>query len=779
MAFFKSFQQNLPSVNISSILDSVSSRVDDLASAVSDVTYTVSDQLTEQVSTIINKVQEEEEGEDSAAGEADQQSASQEGKASRKNKRQASRDTEACNSDHGSKSNQSGDGAGGDGAQSQLEWEWRDGCWRVKKTEAELEEEERKKNEEKEWEEKRERRRREKRERQLGKEASSRENKEASQDGPLETVEEEERASAETRSSPKESSAGQDGEADDSPDKPKEPPQSPGPQTESSVSKKKKEDARGEEEAEKEESPEKDGGQEEVEEEAELPTSPSPTKKKKSDKKKGKGAKENSKKSDKASEKEKKKKSKKRKQKDGKEACTSDSEEDRGPEARQNTASVWDNKHKQSTEQEGYSSEASSGQVNSIQRIKRDSPLNELQPPPYQDEDTSVCVSRSRSGGRGTRRGSSPEHSHSPRCSSEASVDQDTESYLNKGYEEDVPSDSTAVLGPEDGSGPQLPTAYEPEPLAKYGTLDVAFEYDSSEQWLAVTVTAATDIPALKQTGNISWQVHLVLLPTKKQRAKTGVQKGPCPVFTETFKFSRVEQEALGDYAVRFRLYSVRRMKKEKVLGEKVFYLTKLNLQGKMALPVTLEPGSELTGCGSLVSVSRSAGALSYRSTGDSSTPEILLGLIYNSATGRLSAEVIQGSHFKNTASDKPTDGLFCCIKHFIGGQLYIMRDTYVKLTMLDSKGKEMSKCKTAVCRGQPNPTYKETFVFQVALFQLSEVSLVVSVFCRRSSMKPREKLGWFSLGLNSTSEEQQAHWSQMKEAEGQQVCHWHTLTDT
>ncbi|KAG7239718.1 hypothetical protein INR49_028654 [Caranx melampygus] len=390
--------------------------------------------------------------------------------------------------------------------------------------------------------------------------------------------------------------------------------------------------------------------------------------------------------------------------------------------------------------------------ANSIQRIRKDSSLTELQPPPYQDKGPAACVSSRSRSERGVRRGSSPQRCDSPRCSSEASVDQDTESYLNKGCEEDIPSDSTAVLGPEDGSGPQLPSAYEPEPLAKYGTLDVAFEYDSSEQWLAVTVTAATDIPALKQTGNISWQVHLVLLPTKKQRAKTGVQKGPCPVFTETFKFSRVEQEALGDYAVRFRLYSIRRMKKEKVLGEKVFYLTKLNLQGKIALPVTLEPGSELTGCGSVVSVSRSAGALSYRSTEDSSLPEILLGLIYNSATGRLSAEVIQGSHFKTTASDKPVN-------------------TYVKLTMLDSKGKEMSKCKTAVCRGQPNPTYKETFVFQVALFQLSEVSLVVSVFCRRSSMRPRERLGWVSLGLNSTGEEQQAHWTEMKEAEGQQLC--------
>uniref|UniRef100_A0A665WP25 Synaptotagmin XIVb n=1 Tax=Echeneis naucrates TaxID=173247 RepID=A0A665WP25_ECHNA len=412
-------------------------------------------------------------------------------------------------------------------------------------------------------------------------------------------------------------------------------------------------------------------------------------------------------------------------------------------------------------EQGGYSSEASSEQANSIQRIKADSSLAELQPPPYQDKGPAACVSSRSRSDRGVRRGSSPpQRCDSPRCSSEASVEQDTESYINKGCEEDIPSDSTAVLGPDDGSGPHLPLAYEPEPLAKYGTLDVAFEYDSSEQWLAVTVTAATDIPALKQTGNISWQVHLVLLPTKKQRAKTGVQKGPCPVFTETFKFSRVEQDALGDYAVRFRLYSIRRMKKEKVLGEKVFYLTKLNLQGKIALPVTLEPGSELTGCGSLVSVSRSAGALSYRSTEDSSFPEILLGLIYNSATGRLSAEVIQGSHFKTTMSDKPVN-------------------TYVKLTMLDSKGKEMSKCKTAVCRGQPNPTYKETFMFQVALFQLSEVSLVVSVFCRRSSMRPRERLGWVSLGLNSTGEEQQAHWTEMKEAEGQQVCHWHTLTDT
>ncbi|XP_037606885.1 synaptotagmin-14b isoform X2 [Sebastes umbrosus] len=734
MAFFKSFQQNLPSVNISSLLDSVTSRVDDLANAVSDATYAVSDQLTEQVTTIINKV---EDGENSGQ-ESGQTSTAQEG------------GSKASNA--ASKTNQSSDANEAESAQSQLEWEWRDGCWRVKKTEAELAEEEKKKKEEKELQEKKEQRRKERREKQLEKEAEAQKNKE--EDG-----EHEENADAveKTDDSGDHSTAQQRGDDGD------EPPPSPGPETESRSSKQKEE---GEAEEEVADSPEREGDDEE---EADLARSSSTVKKKKSDKKKKKGAKEGSKKSEEVSDGEKKKekgkKSKKKKKGKKAEGVLSDSEEDKGPEAvaQQNTTSAWSNKRKPSGEQGGYSSEASSERaINSIQRIKKkNSSLSETQPPPYQDESSAAARVTSRSHSeRGVRRGSSPQRCDSPHCSSEASVDQDTESYLNKGCEEDIPSDSTAVLGPEDGSGPQLPTAYEPEPLAKYGTLDVAFEYDSGEQWLAVTVTAATDIPALKQTGNIAWQVHLVLLPTKKQRAKTGVQKGPCPVFTETFKFSRVEQDALGDYAVRFRLYSIRRMKKEKVLGEKVFYLTKLNLQGKIALPVTLEPGSELTGCGSVVSVSRSAGALSYRSTEDSSLPEILVGLLYNSATGQLSAEVIQGSHFKTPASEKPVN-------------------TYVKLTMLDSKGKEMSKCKTAVCRGQPNPTYKETFLFQVALFQLSEVSLVLSVFCRRSSMRPRERLGWVSLGLNSTGEEQQAHWTEMKEAEGQQVCHWHTLGDT
>ncbi|XP_073709107.1 synaptotagmin-14b isoform X2 [Garra rufa] len=697
MAFFKSFQQSLPSVSslLDTVSNTVSTAVDDLSTAVSDVTYTVSDQLTEQVNTIINKVQTEE---DEKSRKDEAEGSSDEVQKDRRNSKLNRQETENADS---------GEGEGRRNRKSK-----KNSLWTVEIDEEEIQrekerQEEARKAEEEEWEwcyapsKGWYRKRKDPNQPQSSSPTSNNQKENSDQ------------ASKETESVTQEENASSSGKHNSEGDKHNEnangmhignsekqqDSQEMSGDTDTSVSKHEK---NGEHNSDEED----DTG-----------------------KRKDKGGKDG----------------------DCPEKGSDESEDETQDTKRQKDSSShqqrsgWRNRD---AENEECSSEASAEQV---KRKKGSNSLNELQPPPYRDKDDLKGGSRARSD---SAEGSGSEVS-------EGSEDpEDTESYLNKGYEEDAPSDSTAVLGPEDSLLPPLPETYEPEALGKYGTLDVAFEYDPSEQRLAVTVTAATDIPTLKSTGNISWQVHLVLLPTKKQRAKTGVQKGPCPIFTETFRFSCVEKEALGDYAVRFRLYSVRRMKKEKVLGEKVFYLTKLNLQGKLALPVTLEPGTSVPGCGSVVSVSRSAGALSYRSTGESSTPELLLGLLYNSTTGRLSAEVIKGSHFKNSATDK-------------------LPNTYVKLTMLDSKGKEMSKCKTSFCRGQPNPTYKETFVFQVALFQLSEVTLQVSVYSRQSSMKRRERVGWVALGLNSTTEEQEEHWTQMKESEGQQVCHWHTLLDS
>uniref|UniRef100_A0A8B9JMC2 Synaptotagmin XIVa n=1 Tax=Astyanax mexicanus TaxID=7994 RepID=A0A8B9JMC2_ASTMX len=389
----------------------------------------------------------------------------------------------------------------------------------------------------------------------------------------------------------------------------------------------------------------------------------------------------------------------------------------------------WDTRQKYcplAAEYDGYSSEASAEDVNCIQRMRRTPPLDELQPPPYQDEDGSPRMSCTPSDLGDAKcdlsHGSnSPLHSYTAKCPSEGSAGHDTESFLNKGYEEDVPSDSTAVLSPENlsarGSAAHLPKGYEPEPLAQFGTLDVVFDYDSCDQRLAVTVTAVTDIPPLKRTGNVSWQVELL---TNKPiiGLHTAIHRKPCQMF-----YSNESQASISD-------------------------------------------------------ASCTDTASTFQSAAQGSAPEILLGLVYNATTGRLSVEVIKGSHFKNLAANKPPNGLFCCLKHLIGGQVYIIRDTYVKLTLLNSMVQEMSKCKTSICRGQPNPTYKETFVFQVALFQLSDVTLILSVYNKRS-MKRKEMIGWISLGLNSSGEEELTHWTQMKESKGQQVCRWHSLLES
>ncbi|XP_053192198.1 synaptotagmin-16 [Scomber japonicus] len=300
-------------------------------------------------------------------------------------------------------------------------------------------------------------------------------------------------------------------------------------------------------------------------------------------------------------------------------------------------------------------------------------------------------------------------------------------------------------------------------PISKCGDLVLSLEYRPDTEKLLVCVVAARDIPDKARSGMDSWQVHMVLLPSKKQRHKTSVQKGSQPHFNENFRYSRVEPSDLQMSAIRFRLYALGgRMSRERMMGEKILRLGELDPNGgTMETTLVLEPRSNLKSLGSQLSlsaVSQSDSASSTQSLTHGGVPELLVGLSYNATTGRMSVELIKGSHFRNLAINRPPD-------------------TYGRLTLLNSVGQEISRCKTSVRRGQPNPVYKETFVFQVALFQLSDVTLLVSIYNRRS-MKRKEMIGWFALGQNSSGEEEQLHWQDMKESRGQQVCRWHVLLE-
>lgn len=113
----------------------------------------------------------------------------------------------------------------------------------------------------------------------------------------------------------------------------------------------------------------------------------------------------------------------------------------------------------------------------------------------------------------------------------------------------------------------------------------------------------------------------------------------------------------------------------------------------------TLQQQSSLQLSGStsdLLSLARSDSTGSTTSMQHGGVPELLLALAYNGTTGRLTAEIVKGSHFRNVTLNKAPD-------------------TYVKLVLVSSMGHEMAKAKTSTRRGQPNPLFKESFTFQVS----------------------------------------------------------------
>lgn len=328
--------------------------------------------------------------------------------------------------------------------------------------------------------------------------------------------------------------------------------------------------------------------------------------------------------------------------------------------------------------------------------------------------------------------------------------------FSNNAFEDHNDTDSSE----EQGEGSLEPHAGH-VPISKCGDLDITLYYKASSQKLTVTVVEAKDIPDKDRSGVSTWQVHVVLLPSKKQRGKTAAQKGSQPVFNESFTFNKLEMEELANYAIRFRLYAVRKRIREKMMGEKLFSLKNMRSDGEISVTLVLEPRSNLSSGDSQLSfsaVSPTDSALSSQSLSHGGVPELLVGLSYNATTGRLSVQMIKGSHFRNLAFNRPPD-------------------TYGKLSLLNAVGHELSCCKTSVRRGQPNPVYKETFIFQVALFQLTDVTLMISIYNRRA-MKRKEMIGWISLGQNSSGEEEQIHWLEMKESKGQEVCRWHTLLE-
>ncbi|KAH8295034.1 hypothetical protein KR018_006285 [Drosophila ironensis] len=293
--------------------------------------------------------------------------------------------------------------------------------------------------------------------------------------------------------------------------------------------------------------------------------------------------------------------------------------------------------------------------------------------------------------------------------------------------------------------------------------LELSLLYDAPMRKMTVHVMQAKSLPPLASGQPTHTQVRMLMLPTKKQKHKTKIRSGENPQFLESFLLHRVNPEEVNNMGLRVRLYGCERLRKERLIGEAYVSFATVDLELETNLWLPLEPRNTSSALGStsdLLSLARSESAGSTSSMQHGGVSELLLGLSYNGVTGRLSVEIIKGSQFRSLSLNKAPD-------------------TYVKMVMVSSIGQEISRAKTSIRRGQPNPLFKETFAFQVALFQLNDVTLMISVYAKRH-MKKNEMVGWFSLGLNSSGPEEVAHWTDVCEMpKGEMLARWHVLVDS
>ncbi|XP_051625845.1 synaptotagmin-16 isoform X2 [Manacus candei] len=281
----------------------------------------------------------------------------------------------------------------------------------------------------------------------------------------------------------------------------------------------------------------------------------------------------------------------------------------------------------------------------------------------YRGDDHVSVDSRTTTGNRGTGQHKGPRMEPSirdgvSRAATEGRLEMET-APANQGLEVNDATDSSSAWSPEEHNEVNSVPAHHGthEPICKCGDLDVIFNYKPSSQKLVVTILEARDIPDKDRSGVNTWQVHTVLMPGKKQRGKTSVQRGPIPVFKDKIAFGKLEPQELSSHAVRFRLYAVHKMIAEKMMGEQLFYLSNISQEEEVKVTLVLEPRSNLSSADSQLSlsaISHSDSASSTQSLSHGGVPELLVGLSYNATTGRLSVEMIKGSHFRNLAINRP-----------------------------------------------------------------------------------------------------------------------------
>lgn len=261
------------------------------------------------------------------------------------------------------------------------------------------------------------------------------------------------------------------------------------------------------------------------------------------------------------------------------------------------------------------------------------------------------------------------------------------------------------------------------------GQVEVGLDYDCAAQALRVALLQGKDLLEREEAAFASCFMRVSLLPDEQIVGISRIQRSAYSIFFDE-KFSiPLDPEALKEKSLRFSVFGIDEDERNVSTGVVELKLSVLDLR--------LQP---FGGWLYLQDQNKAADAVG----------EILLSLSYLPTAERLTVVVVKAKNLIWT-NDKTT------------------ADPFVKVYLLQD-GRKMSKKKTALKRGDPNPVFNEAVIFSVPAAALQDLSLRVTVAESSGDNVGHVIIGPSASGMGAT------HWSQMLATLRRPVSVWHTV---
>jgi len=262
------------------------------------------------------------------------------------------------------------------------------------------------------------------------------------------------------------------------------------------------------------------------------------------------------------------------------------------------------------------------------------------------------------------------------------------------------------------------------------GRLSYKLDYDFDKNTLTVTIVQAEQLPAMDLGGTSDPYVKLYILPEKKKKFQTKVQrKSLNPVFNETFVF-KVPFNEIASKTLVLDVYDFDRFGKHDQIGQVSIML------GRVDLATTIESNDAI------------------ESPPENRLGEVCLALRYVPNKNKLSVVVMECKNLKKM-------------------DVLGLSDPYVKIYLMLAT-KRLEKKKTTIKMKTLNPYYNESFSFDVTPEKMQRVHLHItcSDYDRVGS---NERIGQVIIGSQTTGPGLK-QWQDMLATPRRSVAQWHTL---